>query len=181
MDEARAVEGGLAVAEVGAVGRVRHAVAGAVGIDQLREHAADPGANERQRPSVGRMRAIEQGERVPNRQAVRPLLGARGPVVALDDPGHGLLLQPLPRVARGDAGPFGQLAGADARVVGEHLVQPEADPEVRGEHADRAERLAEQALGEGTGDVVVIDGVGVDVGDVGSSRHTRGLPHRAWR
>ena len=105
MDERRPVEASLTVAEVGAVRDVRHATARPVRVEQLRQHTGDPGAGQRQRADVGRVLGVEQRDGVAGREPVRPVVLVGAAVVALDDPGHRLLLQPLPCVTRGDAGP----------------------------------------------------------------------------
>ena len=66
--------------------------------------------------------------------------------------GDGLLLEPLARVALRDPGPLGQLGRASSGPCsGQRPVQAELGAEVDREQLERAERGAEQALGERLG------------------------------
>ena len=76
---------------------------------------------------------------------------ARRRVDDLEEAGDGLLLEPLAGVARGDAGAVGELVRRERAVALERAVEAELDAEVDGEQLERAERGAEQALGEGVG------------------------------
>ena len=124
------------------------ALAGPVRVDELREHAAKG----RQRTAEGRHRVralrIDQGLGVPGRKGETPLLLRLLRVVHLHDPGSGLLLEPLPRVAGIDAGAFGELAGRERPVRGQHAVEAQAIPQVDGEHVHRAQGRREQTLHE---------------------------------
>ena len=73
----------------------------------------------------------------------------RAASVDVEEAGDGLLLEPLARVARVDAGGVGQLAGGDRAVALDRAVEAEPRAEVHGEELQRAQRGAEQALDEG--------------------------------
>src|SRR5205085_8366367 len=82
------------------------------------------------------------------REGEAPLLGRRGDVVDAEDPGGGLLLQPLP------GGPLvglrcgGELGGRARSVVAERAVEAEAIPEVHGENLARREARLEEPVHE---------------------------------
>ena len=76
---------------------------------------------------------------------------ARRRVDDLEEAGDGLLLEPLAGVARCDAGAVGELVRRERAVALERAVEAELDAEVDGEQLERAERGAEQALGESVG------------------------------
>ena len=76
------------------------------------------------------------------------LAAARRGVDDVEEAGDGLLLEPLARIARVDAGAVGELLRGQRAVTLERAVEAELDAEVDGEELERAERGAEQALGE---------------------------------
>ena len=85
---------------------------------------------------------------MPGRKGEAPLLLRLLRVVHLHDPGSGLLLEPLPRVARIDAGAVGGLAGRARPVRGQHAVEAQAVPQVDGEHVHRAQGRGGETLHE---------------------------------
>ena len=91
-------------------------------------------------------------------------LGGGVGVVDVEEAGDGLLLEPLARVARRDAGAARELAGGQRPALVERAVQAELDAEVDGAELERAERRAEEALGEGVG-AISDDGHGRERGD----------------
>ena len=142
----------LAMAEGAAVGLVRDAAAGAVGVGHAREHAADPGEHVRERRDVGGVVGIEQHPCVLGVERVAPP-PARLRTVDVEQAGDGLLLEPLAGVARRDARPVGELGGRQRPVLGERGVEAELGAEVDGEQLERADGGAEQALGKGVGTI----------------------------
>jgi hypothetical protein len=100
--------------------------------------------------------------------AKAPGLGRRVSVIDVDHAGDGLLLEPLAGVARRDAGGLGQLARGQRPEFVQRAVQTELRAEVDGAQLQRAERGAEQALGEG-------------VGAIGGGGHGRQGARRALR
>ena len=105
------VDVALAVAELDAVGLVGHAAAGAVRLGHAREHAADAGQHVRERRDVRGVVGVGRA-RGRARRAARSGARRRVGVVDLEEAGDRLLLEPLARVARGDAGALGQLGRA---------------------------------------------------------------------
>ena len=143
----------LAVAELHAVGLVRHAAAGPVGLGHAREHAADAGQHVGERRDVRRVLLVAEHAGV----IVGQRAAARRRVDDLEQAGDRLLLEPLAGVARGDPGPLGQLLRGEGAVALERAVEAELDAEVDGEQLERAEGGAEQPLDEGVG---AVDGYG---------------------
>ena len=125
-----------------------HAVAGPVGLDQLRQRAADG----RERPAERRpSRRGSPGRPGPRRGPAEARSGARPAlrgVVDLEDAAGGLLLQPLAGVARVDPRPRGELAGRQRPRVGERPVEAQPVPQVDGEHVHRGEGRLEEPFDE---------------------------------
>ena len=74
--------------------------------------------------------------------------GGLGGVVDLDHAGDGLLLEPLPRVAVGDAGRARELAGGHRSRAGQRLVEPEPDTQLDVGELHRGQARHEQVPGE---------------------------------
>jgi hypothetical protein len=87
--------------------------------------------------------------RVLGGESVAAHFGGGAGIVDLEEAGDGLLLEPLVRVAWRDAGGAGQLVRGPRAVLDQGSVEAELGAEVDGEQLERAERGAEQALGEG--------------------------------
>ena len=91
---------------------------------------------------------VGHDRRVGRGQAVAPLLGVVARVVDLEDAGHRLLLEPLPRVARVDPAARGELARRVGPPVAQRGVEAEPVAEVDAEELERPDRRAEHALVE---------------------------------
>jgi hypothetical protein len=142
------VDVALAVAERLAIGAVGHAAARAVGLGDLRQHAADPRQEVRERRHVRGVVRLRQHTCVLRGQRVAAMLGGRVGVLDLDKAGDGLLLEPLSRVALGYAAPLAQPGRREPPVLGQGSVKAQLGPEVDREQLERADRRAEQALNE---------------------------------
>ena len=150
--EGRAVDVALAVAELGAVGGVGHAAAGAVGLGDPRQHAADAGEHVREGGDVGGVvgprqrrgrarRAARSGARRARRRRRRRRGGRRRPAARATRARSAGRCRPLRPARRAVSGP---------RSV-ERAVEAELGAEVDGAQLERAERGAEEALDEGVG------------------------------
>jgi hypothetical protein len=146
--EGRPVDQPLAVAEVGAVALVRDAVAGAVGVEHVRQRAGDPDEHRRERGDVRRALRVGEHIRVLLRQPEAPRLGRRVRIIDLDEAGDGLLLEPLARVALVDARCRGEPTGRERPAVAERQVETEPPADVDAEELQRADRALEEALDE---------------------------------
>ena len=73
---------------------------------------------------------------------------AVGLVGRLEQAGHGLLLEPLPGVALGDAGARGQVGGSARACLGQPAVEAESSSEVDGEELERARGRRDEVVGE---------------------------------
>ena len=113
------------------------------------EHAADAGEHVRERGDVRGVVGVDERARVLGRQVEAPLAA----LLDVEQPGDGLLLEPLAGVARRDAGVVGELGGGERAVALERAVEAELRAEVDGEQLERAEGGAEEALGELVGSV----------------------------
>jgi hypothetical protein len=71
----------------------------------------------------------------------------------LEEARSGLLLEPLPAVAFGDAGAARELPRLERAGLGEHGVQAETATELDAQQFDSAEHRPEESLGERLGDV----------------------------
>ena len=135
------------MAEVGAVAGVRDALAGAERGDEVVEDLGDA----HHHPGEGREVLAVDGvdEHAPVGVGEREGAGL-GRVAAGDgeEPGHGLLLEPLPGVALVDAGTPRELGGGGRALAVEHLVEAELAPEVDGEELERADRGGHHPLGQ---------------------------------
>ena len=85
------------------------------------------------------------GRRQPEPPRARPRLG----IVDLQDPGGGLVLEPLAGVAFVDPGARRQVGGRHAFVPRHRPIQPEPIAEVDDERIEHPKTGVEQALGEG--------------------------------
>jgi hypothetical protein len=146
-----AVDVALAVAEVAPVGVVGDAAAGAVGLDDTRQHLADAGNHVRERRDVRRVVGRGERARVLGVERVAARFGSGVRVLDVEQAGDGLLLEPLARVARCDAGGAGKPVRGLRAFLDQCPVEAELGAEVDGEQLERAERGAEQALGERVG------------------------------
>ena len=127
----------------------RHAAAGPVGLDQVGHRGAathEPLGHAGHQRGTGR---VDEDLLVARRQRVAASLGVGGRVVDVDERGDGLLLEPLARVARGDAGRGGELGGGQRTALGQRPVEAELGAEVDRQQVERAERGLEQASDEG--------------------------------
>ena len=148
LPEGRPVDAALAGDEGRAVGLVRHAPAGAVGVDDLLERAADAGHHLGERRHVGGVIGIDEDAHVLGRQPVAALGGGPGGVVHRHEPGHRLLLEPLPRVALGDARRGRELRDRQRAPGVERGVEAQALAQVDAEQLHRLDRRLEEAIGE---------------------------------
>jgi hypothetical protein len=146
--EGRPVDVSLAVAERPAVGDVWDPAAAPVGLGDVGQHAADAGEHVRERRHVRRVVGVGEHARVVGRERVAAGVGRRVGAVNFEQSGDGLLLEPLARVALGDPGSPCHLGVGERAVIGHRAVEAELGAEVDGEQLQRAERRAEQALGE---------------------------------
>jgi len=82
-------------------------------------------------------------------QPVAASPGVGGRVLDVQQPGHGLLLQPLAGVAGVEAGPLGQLGNGRRPLVPQGLVQvqPQAQPDTC--QLERPDHALEQPVGQG--------------------------------
>ena len=125
------------------------AAAGPVGPDQVGHRGAathEPLGHAGHQRGTGR---VDEDLLVARRQRVAASLGVGGRVVDVDERGDGLLLEPLARVARGDAGRGGELGGGQRTALGQRPVEAELGAEVDRQQVERAERGLEQASDEG--------------------------------
>jgi hypothetical protein len=156
--ELHAVEVGLRLARIGAIGVPRDAAAGTEGLGDRGQRAGHGDGDARERR--GERERVAVGERLgmAGRQREAAIRRGRVEVVDLEDPADGLLLEPLPRVAGVDAGHDGELARCERPLLGERAVQPQAVADVDAEEIDGAEHGAEDALGEGLALLLVLCG-----------------------
>jgi len=91
---------------------------------------------------------VGHDRRVGRGQAVAPLLGVVARAADLEHAGHGLLLEPLPRVARVDPAARGELARRVGPPVAQRGVEAEPVAEIEAEELERPDRRAEHALVE---------------------------------
>ena len=104
-----------------------------------------------------------------------PALVRRGRhVVHVQDPGHGLLLQPFEGVARIDAGARGEVGSRRRATVAQRGVEPQPIPEVDGLELHRRGHDLAHPPREG------VAAFGVDVGRF-ERRRTRSGPPISWR
>ena len=106
-------------------------------------------AEARERRHVGERVTVAQDFRMPGGQAEPPLGRIGADVVDLEDPGDGLLLEPLAGVALGRAGRGGQLRAGRFTVLGERPVVAQAVAQVDGHELVGAQGGAEEPLREG--------------------------------
>jgi hypothetical protein len=173
VDEHRPVDRRDAAAELRAVGGVGDAAAGAVGLEQLRQHPGDACEDDRDRRGVVGAVGVQQHLGMAGGQLVAALAGGVVGVVAGDVPGGGLLLEPLAGVAKRDAGGGGDLGlGCGSEVV-ERLVEPEFQAQADAERLQRVGCVVDEPLGERFARVEV------GVGCHGASRAPRWDPSRS--
>jgi hypothetical protein len=147
-DQPRSVEVTLCLDHVAAVGGPRNDISAAEGGEELRHHTGqrDEGLAE------GRhgVRAIEiqEGFDMTRREVVSAFVGVGRLVLGRQDPGRGLLLQPLPRVPLEDPGPLSQLASRHRSRPFESSVEPERISQRDGQDLSHPERCREQPLHE---------------------------------
>jgi hypothetical protein len=128
LSEGRAVDLTLAVTEVAAVGLVRDAAAASVGGGQIRENPADARDHVREGRHVREVLAVDQHRGVVGGERVQALLRCGTGVLDVDQTGHGLLLEPLARVAGVDPGVPRKLAARHRAVLVERPVEAELGP-----------------------------------------------------
>jgi hypothetical protein len=83
---------------------------------------------------------------VPRRKKEAPPVGFFVLVLDAEDPGRRLLLEPLARVARMDAGRLRQLAGRRRATVSERAVETEPIAQVDAEEIEGRDRGLEEPL-----------------------------------
>ncbi len=91
---------------------------------------------------------VEQDLVVAGGQREATLVRRRRRIVDLEDPGRGLLLQPLAGVALVDPGRFGQLLGGQRATLGDGRVEPEPMAQVEAAELEGRDRGVEEPLDE---------------------------------
>ena len=102
---------------------------------------------------VRRVVGVDEHPRVVGGERVAAVRRGGRRVLDLDQAGHSLLLEPLARVSRRDAGRLGELVADERPVLLERTVEAELRPQIHGVELEGAERGAEEALCEGVGAV----------------------------
>jgi hypothetical protein len=148
VQEHRPVGGGDAAPELPAELGVGDALAAAVGLQQPRQDPGDAGQGEHQRGRVVGAVRVDQHLGVAGGQPVAALGGRALGVVASEVAGHGLLLEPLAGVARGDAGVTGELGLGRRAQLAERPVEAELDAQVYAEGLHRPGQAVDQPLGQ---------------------------------
>jgi hypothetical protein len=148
VEEHRQVERGDATPHRLPVGGVGDATAGAVGLQQLRQHPGDAREGDRERCGVVGAVGVQEHLGVAGGQPVAALLGGTAGVVAGEVAGDRLLLQPLAGVAEANAGVGGDLGLGRGPEVGQGLVEAELQAQVDAEGLQRMGGGIDQPLGQ---------------------------------
>jgi hypothetical protein len=135
--EHRARELRLALVQVGAVVRVRDAVAAPERVEHGVDRADARHDELADRRDVVEARLVEERLVVTRRKREARL------VVHLEDPGRRLLLEPLADVALVQPRGAGQLVGGRRPAVGERAIEAEAHAEIDGQDVQRTEHRPE--------------------------------------
>ena len=134
--------------EVGAVRRVRDALAASKRLEELVQRP-DAGRHELgDRRDEVQARLVEQGLVVSGRERVPPPSRLCARIIDVEDSGRGLLLEPLADVPLVRACTLGEL-GRRRVAFGQGAVQAEPAPDVHREHVPGAEGRLEKAFDQG--------------------------------
>ena len=144
-DERRPVDPRLTATKGCAVLRIRHTVASAVRVDDTIQCAANAGHHLRQRRQVRGVVFGDQRMDVFWRQRVPPLVWRARDAVRLQQPGDGLLFQPLACVAERDTGGGGELGRCERAARLQCGVKTELLPEIHPVQLERVHRGFNQA------------------------------------
>ena len=146
--ELRPVQGLLRLDDVGAVVRPVDALAGPIRLEQGRHRLRAAHDEPRDRRDEPRALGIDEDRGVAVRQRVAA--GVRGRRWRRPRRGRPdrLVLEPLPRVARMDAGPLGQLGRGRGALLGQRAVQAEPVAEIDGLHVEGSQSRGHEAAGE---------------------------------
>jgi hypothetical protein len=108
------------------------------------------------------MLRVEQDHGVLGGQGVPALGGASRGVVAVEDPGDRLLLQPLPGIPRVESRALGELDGGHG-PGGQGRVGAEPGPELDGQELDHRQARLDEAAGERADALLIEDEITVGV------------------
>jgi hypothetical protein len=146
--ELRPIRVGLRLTGVLPVVLPGHAPARPEGLHHV--SGSSEGSDDGRRDGRGERKAVlvEQDLVVALREPVPPGLGLGRRVLDLEDPGYGLLLEPLSSVPLVRAGGGRELARPQRAAVGERTVEAELAADVDAEEVEGAERGAEEPLDE---------------------------------
>ena len=125
---------------------VRNPASGPVGVRHLVEHRSDPDHHLRQRGDVVEGDGVEDDADVGVREREPAGCRVRRVVVDLEYAGHGLLLEPLGGVARGDPRRSSQVADRAPRPLVQGGVQAEPVAQIDAEQLEGAGRRVKYAL-----------------------------------
>ena len=126
-------------------------LAGPVGVQESRQlhrgRCDHPGEGSRVRQAV----AVAEDSRVGVAQPVAPLVCSGGRVQHLDEPGDGLLLEPLAGVPRVCPARGGDLGDVERAASVQQVVEAQLVADVDREDVEGAEQGGEHPIGEGAG------------------------------
>ena len=132
-----------------------------VGVGDVVEGATDAGDHVGDGRDVGRVVGLDEHGLLFVTEAEPSARGVGVGVVDRDEPGDGLLLEPLPGVSGCDRGAGRQVVDGHLAGVTDGVVEPEAAPEVDAEHLERPDGRFEQSGVERGGGVGRFDDGGV--------------------